>query len=122
MELLICNAVPASLLLMIFLLALDSMWLGHMRNGYYDALVYIRDVGPHLLPGSDTPIQETYTGIAALDYWLTVLQTVFANVTDGSAPQLSLFAFQFAGQLVSVWTVLLLEGLREGNQRGLVAL
>lgn len=57
-----------------------------------------------------------------LDYWLTVLQCVFANVTDGSAPRLSLYAFQFAGQLVSVMTVLMIESMREGNRRTMVSL
>ena len=110
------NSLPALVLLGIFFLALDSMWGGIMRNGYYDAMVHIRDVGPHLLPGSDTPIQEEYTGLGVLDYWLMVLQTVFANVTDGSAPELSLYAFQFAGQLVPVITCLLIESMRGGNR------
>jgi hypothetical protein len=113
---------PIIILLFIFLLGLDSTWGLIFRNGYYAALVHLRDFGPHLLPGSDTPIQQHYTGLGLLDYWLTVLQCVFANVTDGTAPHLSLFAFQFAGQLVSVLTVLMIEGMREGNRQTVISL
>lgn len=116
------NRYSALLLMLIFVLAIDSMWGLILRNGYYDALVYIRDVGPHILPGSNTPIQEEYTGLGLLDYWLTVLQTVFANVTDGTAPHLSLYAFQFAGQLIPVLAVLLVEGMREGNKAPILSL
>lgn len=122
MEMNLLNRAQSSVLLFIFLLAVDSMWGLIYRNGYYDALVYLRDYGPHLLPGSDTPLQQQYTGIGLLDYWLTVLQCVLANVTDGSALHLSLYSFQFAGQLVSVMTIIMVEGMRQGNKKSMMSL
>ena len=116
------NLVPVLLLLLLQLLAFDSMWGFIFRNGYYDALVRLRDIGPHLLPGSDTPLQEQYIGIGPVDYWLTVLQAVFANIFDGSAPELSMYAFYFAGQLGAVITVLCVESCREGNEKMVLAL
>ena len=110
------NHVPVLLLLLLCAAAYDSVWGFIFRNGYYDALVRLREFGPHVLPGSNTPLQQHYTGLGLLDYWLTVLQAVFANVTDGSAPKLSLYAFQFAGQLVPILTVLVVESYREGNR------
>lgn len=116
------NRVPIVLLLLLQAVAIDSMWGFIFRNGYYDALVRLRDIGPHLLPGSDTPLQERYTGIGPVDYWLTVLQAVFANIFDGSAPKLSIYAFYFAGQLVPVITVMYIESCREGNKQTVMSL
>ena len=109
-------------LFLLLILAVDGMWGLIFRNGYYKALTHLRDHGPYVLPGSDTPIQRHYTGVGLLDYWLTVMQCVLANVTDGSAPHLSLFAFHFAGQLVAVMSVMLIECAREGNKRSILSL
>jgi hypothetical protein len=85
------------------------------RNGYAAALERLRDHGPHLLPGTDVPLLREYTGIRPIDYQLTVLQCVFANITDGSAPALSLFSFYFAGQLVPALAVFLAESYRSNQ-------
>ena len=107
-----------SLLLLSILeaIAIDSMWGFTFRNGYHDALARLRDYGPHVLPGSDITLRQHYTGIRPIDYWLTVLQCVFANIFDGSAPELSIYAFHFAGQLVPVVAIMAIESCREGNQ------
>lgn len=70
-------------LLIFFFIALDSMWGLIHRNGYYEALRRIRDDGPRFLPGSSTPIRARYTGLALVDYWLAVMNTVLANVQIG---------------------------------------
>lgn len=59
----------------------------------YDALVRLRDIGLHLLPRSHTSLQERYIGIGLVDYWLMVLQAVFANIFDDAPPKLSIYAF-----------------------------
>lgn len=56
-----------------------------------------------------------------MDKLLTFAGAMFANVTDNSAPQLSLYAFHFAGQFVSIFTVMVIEGLREANRYGVLA-
>ena len=101
---------------------INSMYGLVYRNGYYDALIRLRDHGPHLLPGSDIPILTRFTGIGPLDKVLTLAGVMFANITDGSTPQLSLYAFQFAGQLVPVFTVILIEGNRRGNRGNVMSL
>ena len=98
----------------IHLIGLDSMWGLIHRNGYYEALRRIRDVGPRLLPGSNNPIRAHYTGISLIDYWMAVMNTVLANTTDGSALHLSLYAFQFAGQLGAITVLLMIEELGQG--------
>ncbi len=116
------NRIPVFLLSLLLAVAFDSMWGFVFRNGYYDALVRLRDIGAHLLPGSNTPLQEHYIGVGPIDYWLTVLQAVFANIFDGSAPQLSIYAFCFAGQLIPVITVMCIEGCRVGNEGNIMSL
>ena len=101
---------------------MNSMYGLVYRNGYYNALIHLRDHGPHLLPGSDIPILTRFTGIGPLDKVLTLAGVMFANITDGSTPQLSLYAFHFAGQLIPVFTVILIEGNRHGNRGNVMSL
>jgi hypothetical protein len=72
-----------------------------------------------VLRGSQTPILERYTGFKPLDKLLMLASVIFANVGDGSAPQLSLYAIQFARQLVPLFTVMMIEGLRAGNENNI---
>jgi hypothetical protein len=92
------------------------------RNGYIDALLRLREYGPHVLPGSNIPILTRFTGIGLLDKALVLAGVMFANITDGSAPQLSLYGFQFAGQLVPLYTVLMIEAARRGNKGNIISL
>ena len=101
---------------------MNSMYGLVYRNGYYDALVHLRDHGPHLLPGSNIPILTNFTGIGQLDKVLTLAGVMFANITDGSTPQLSLYAFYFAGQLVPIFTLIWIEGNRQGNKGNILSL
>jgi hypothetical protein len=103
-------------LALIHIFGLNSMYGLIFRNGYYRALRNLFDKGPYVLPGSNDPILTRFTGIDPLDKLLKLAAVMFANVTDGSTPQLSLYAFQFSGQLVSVLTVIMIEGGRRGNK------
>ena len=116
------NRVALVALSSIYVFGIYSMYGLVHRNGYYDALIRLRDYGPHLLPGSDIPILTRFTGIGPLDKVLTLAGVMFANITDGSTPQLSLYAFQFAGQLVPVFMVTQIEGNRLGNQGNMMSL
>lgn len=49
----------------------------------------------------NNPILTRFSGFVPLDKLLTLAGVMFANLTDSSAPQLSLYAFHFTGQLVS---------------------
>lgn len=86
------------------------------RNGYYDALIRLRDEGWHVFPDTDTPIITDFTGIELWDKLNTLGLVMFSNILDGSTPQLSLFAFQYGGHLVNVLTIIMVEGIRYGNQ------
>lgn len=91
------------------------------RNGYISSLLHLRRHGPYVLPGSNIPILTRFTGIGILDKALTLAGVMFANVTDGSAPASSLYGFQFAGQLVPMFTIMLVEAARRGNKGNAVS-
>ncbi|KAI0180778.1 hypothetical protein GGR52DRAFT_5105 [Hypoxylon sp. FL1284] len=103
-------------LLFMYAFGASSLYGLLFRNGYYRALIRLRDEGPHHLPGSSNEILTIYTGIGFLDKLLTLATVMFANVTDGSSPQLSLYAFHFGGQYLAILVVIAIEGLRSGNQ------
>lgn len=97
------------------------MFISSELNGFMGNLRFLRDHGPHLLPGSNIPLLQKYTGISHVDYFLTVLQCVFANVTDGSAPHLSLLAFYFIGQLTAGISIMAVESQRSVNRGKVVS-
>ncbi|KAI1769908.1 hypothetical protein F4818DRAFT_308222 [Hypoxylon cercidicola] len=103
-------------LLFIYMFGANALYGLLFRNGYYHALLRLRDEGPHYLPGSSNEVLARYTGIGYLDNLLTLASVMFANVTDGSSPQLSLYAFHFGGQYLAILVVITIEGLRSGNQ------
>ncbi|KAL8872009.1 MAG: hypothetical protein Q9174_002287, partial [Haloplaca sp. 1 TL-2023] len=77
----------------------------------------LRDNGPHILPyNNGAPLRKSYTGIALIDYQLTVLVLFFYNIVDGSHPNACLQVYHFFGQAPAGYTLLLLEGLRHGNK------
>ncbi|ORY70471.1 uncharacterized protein BCR38DRAFT_481605 [Pseudomassariella vexata] len=89
------------------------------RSGWVDAAVEIltsSDPEVAVLPHSNTPIVLNYTGWTPLDKLMGLAAIIFANVVDGFRPQLSLYAYQFGGQLVPVFAVMMIEGLRVGNR------
>lgn len=79
--------------------------------------------GPHILPFNDNaPLKKIYTGVRPIDYQLTVLTLFFYNIVDGTHPHASLHAYQFAGQLVAGWSLLMMESLRQGHRGRMISL
>ncbi|KAI2613229.1 hypothetical protein GGR54DRAFT_643025 [Hypoxylon sp. NC1633] len=109
-------------LLLIYVFGANALYGLLYRNGYYRALIRLRDEGPHHLPGSSNAILTRYTRIVPLDKLLTLAGVMFANVTDGSTPELSLYAFHFGGQYLAILVVIAIEGLRNGNQSNVLRL
>ncbi|KAJ9143351.1 hypothetical protein NKR23_g6516 [Pleurostoma richardsiae] len=86
------------------------------RSGYVDVAKAMPSApeGTALLPLSERPLLTLYTGQQLLDTLIALANIMFANVVDGSTPQLSLYAVQFGGQLVPVFAVMMVESLRDG--------
>ena len=98
-------------------------WYLLLNNGSADFMADIRDNGPHVLPFTDkVPLKRVYTGMGPVDYQLTTLMLFFYNILDGSHPHASLQAYQFVGQLITGWSLLVLESLRESNRGRLISL
>jgi hypothetical protein len=113
---------PFLLLALMLLFGYISMHSLIHRNGYYAALVQLRDFGPWVLPGSSKPLVRSYVGIAFPDYVLTVLQCFFASAFDGSSRELQFLCAEFAGDMGALMLVLGVEALRRGNEWSLVSL
>lgn len=113
--------VAVKLLLAVFAFAIYSMWVMSLQNGYLDSLLQLVARGPFVLPGSTTPLLQSYTGISPLDRWLTFLQCVFANLTDGSAPHLLLLAIYSISQWNAVITSMVVESQRSFNRGKVVS-
>lgn len=90
------NRVAISFLAANAVFSVHTMWAALWRNGYFGALMRLWEDGPHMLPGTSNPILTKYTSIRPLDRLITFSVVPFANVTDGSTPQFSLFAFHFS--------------------------
>ncbi|KAI9702836.1 MAG: hypothetical protein M1836_008050 [Candelina mexicana] len=115
------NTIAKVLLPFFSLAAIYGCWVLSFRNGTFDRISHIREVGPRNLPNTDQPIVGHYTGISAVDDQLDVLVLFFWGIVDGSYPDLSLQSFYGGGQFAAVWTIIMLEGLRVGNQWRFIA-
>ncbi|KAH8647272.1 hypothetical protein BX600DRAFT_503427 [Xylariales sp. PMI_506] len=95
---------------------LNSMFGQIIRNGYVERLLGVLRSPNPLLPESQTPLLTHYLGLPYADGLFKLATVLWANVTDGSNPALSLYAFQFGGQLVPIFLVMMVEGARSGNR------
>ena len=93
-----------------------------MNNGATDVLGRIMAEKTPLLPGTEAPLKQIYTGVGFVDKQLTILTLFFWEIVDGSLPVASLQAFQFAGQIGAAWGLIMIEGTRRGNRWRLVSL
>jgi hypothetical protein len=94
-----------------------------IRNGLYDLIE--RHKTQKILPGSvDEPYNTRFTGIAPLDDLLSTLLLFFWPVVTqgGGAAGLSLLGIVFAGQSCASLTMILIEGMRKGNEGRLSSL
>ncbi|TLD05518.1 uncharacterized protein PgNI_09275 [Pyricularia grisea] len=91
------------------------------QNGLFDMLDALAEDHPTRLPGSNVDGELLDVGSSGLGKLLAILIRFFYPVMTGESPRLSLFSFWFAGQVISMHTLVLLEGLREGNRGRVIA-
>lgn len=80
----------------------------------------LKEVPFRLLPDGETLVQTYYTGLGPLDSYLANLQFIFVPLVDGSSPELSLLGWHWAGLLLALFTVMLIESLRTQRTRDLI--
>ncbi|KAK7419791.1 hypothetical protein QQX98_003163 [Neonectria punicea] len=104
-------ALPIALISVLFLFGADAMVGQLSRNGYFGFAASVLEDGL-VLPGSNRSILRRYVGLSAVDGFLTSANVFWANVVDGSRPELSLFTFFFGSQLAAFFLVFMIESQR----------
>ena len=94
--------------------AVYTIWILFGANGTGQMLSTSKEAG--LLPGSNVPYKSFYIGLPQFDSFMVTLNSFFWSIVDGNAPALSLFTFQFGGQVVALYSLTVLEGMRAGNR------
>ncbi|KAF5018550.1 hypothetical protein F66182_9463 [Fusarium sp. NRRL 66182] len=113
--------IPITLLAILSLVGLDALLLQLSRNGYSQmANAIVDDPNPRFLPDTNRLLLRRYVGIPALDDFFALSNVIWANVTDGSRPEVSLFAFMFGGQCISLFSIFMVESLRTVGWSSLV--
>ena len=108
-----------ALIALIHVVGINCIYLFLRRSNYFNSLLYWLRHKPLVLPESATPALTWFIG-APTDTLGTLGVVMFAPITDGSSPCLSIYGLQFAGQLVGIYTLLVLEGIRVGNQSTII--
>ncbi|KAM0489895.1 hypothetical protein ACHAP8_012110 [Fusarium lateritium] len=110
----ISHRIPTIVILTILaIFGLDALLLQLERNGWMDMSRSItQDPLPRFLPDTNRLIVKQYTGIGLLDEFFAFSNIVWATVTDGSRPEVSLFMICFGGQLIATFMVFVIEAQR----------
>lgn len=108
------RVVPALLGLSAF--AFYITWGASLSNGTLDRMLHIRGAAVPCIPGTHEPLRLRFTGIAPIDYWCTIMVLFFWEAVDGSHPTTSMNGIYFLGQLVGIWTLVWVEGIRRGER------
>ena len=109
---------PSSLKTILSFLGVLGLWGTWGRSAINGTLNLLFDAlhTTGILPGTQTPIKTSFTGIYfPIDYLLDVLILFFWQAVDGSHPTTSLFGLYFASQHVSVITTLYMDTYRNKN-------
>ena len=77
--------------------------------------------GLDFLPGSKVPIRRIFTGVKAVDKYLTAMNCVGWLIVGGDHPGLSLHAYLFCGQFAATYGLLMIEASRSGNHDKIIA-
>ena len=97
-----------------------TTWIWSYDNRLFKDIVEVVDSSHPCLPGTSHPLLQ-WTSFTPLDRFLAILVTFFYPPIEGSNPTAALQAFHFVGQLIAVWTVMLLESVRPVNRDGLLS-
>ncbi|KAF9775673.1 hypothetical protein IL306_006224 [Fusarium sp. DS 682] len=110
----ISSRIPTIIILtLLTIFGFDALILQLDRNGYTSMLKSItHDPLPRFLPDTNRLLLKQYTGFAPVDDFFAFSNVIWANVTDGSRPELSLFTFCFGAQLIAIFVVFVVEAQR----------
>lgn len=91
-----------------------------LQNGLIEALRHgtlLPERSKRYLPGAPFPFKSTYTGIDALDEYISQLISFFVAIVDGKQNwDTTLSYWYLMTQIATGWMILAVEGLRKGNK------
>lgn len=89
-------------------------------GSFFHLLKALHGPHPYVLPGTDSLLRTTITGIYwPVDYLLNVLIVFFWEAIDGSHPATSAIGIYFLSQLFSVLVGLYVDSLRVGQPQSI---
>jgi len=97
-----------------------TTWKWSYNNNLFEDIVNVVESPNPLLPGTSHALLQ-WTSFPPLNRFLAILVTFFYPPIDGSDPTAALQAFHFAGQLIAMWTLILLESVRPINKGRLIS-
>ena len=107
---------PKLLLVLLSAAGFWTLWGFPYQNGLLNILNQEKAPGA-VIPGPTiAPMKQSYTGISAVDGQLTVLVSFFYTAIDGNRADVSLSFLYLGGQVLASWVLIMIEGLRRGNQ------
>ncbi len=107
---------PVVLLVLLSAWSFWTLWGFPYTNGMLAMLADLHRPGASIPGPSFAPMKQVYTGLKAIDAQLTTLVAFFYTVIDGTRADVSLAGLDFGAQVVAVWVLFTVEGLRWGNR------
>ncbi|KAL4874742.1 hypothetical protein BJY04DRAFT_233374 [Aspergillus karnatakaensis] len=97
-------------------LAVVGIWGTHGRSGADGSTALISEAldspTPYILPGTQSALAESFTGLKPVDYILRLLVLFWWETVDGSHPATSAVGLYFLGQLLPCLVIIYFNGLR----------
>jgi hypothetical protein len=86
------------------------------RSGLFNSIIANLKQRPALLPNSKARLIRKWTHVPPVDNLLGFLVTFFWPVVDGKDATISFQSRHFAGQLIAIWSLIEMEGVRSGDK------
>lgn len=108
------------LLIVLSIAGFWTLWGFPYQNGLLKILGQQTEPGA-VIPGPTVAqMKQSYTGIGPVDKQLTVLVSFFYTAIDGNRADVSLSFLYLGGQVLASWVLVMVEGIRAGNQSKLL--
>jgi len=98
------------------ILAITGTFILSYNNGFLAQLQSYQAAPSPNLPDSTYPLRNHWIGISPIDKLCVQFIAFFWPVLNGENPSLSLQGVHFLGQGYAIWTLVLVEGWREGSR------
>lgn len=105
-------------MLLVVAFAIYSLLIVPTYNGFFPALMSLKEPGATLPGFPPVPVHLNYTGIRFLDETIAPMIGFFWPAFDGTRADVSLLAFVLIGQFTAAWILIAVETWRVGQKQG----